>query len=311
MEVIVIILLALTCLWLSVSLRDLKKGISSLTEALRSAPLPDHASLHPSVGRGSMDSLSSVVTDLLAEAELHRQLEEGRREVLDFVLDQIENVIFIVDENQSIRYSNAAARGLFATGRRHEQSQLIEVCLEHRIVETVARAMEAGAPAQERVELANTSRILLVEAQPIGRTHPLGPGAWLLIRDITAELQMEQTRKDFVANASHELRTPLSIINGHIEMLEEEIGGKTFEVLKKHADRTSKIVEDMLSISKLEGAELNADFLSKEEFDMGDCIIGVVEQLQPIIDERGTKVSVRLPEKKLRAFFGDRFHFDR
>ena len=40
-----------------------------------------------------------------------------------------------------------------------------------------------------------------------------------MIRDVTSEYQLDQIRKDFVANASHELRTPLAIINGYLENL--------------------------------------------------------------------------------------------
>lgn len=310
MEVFVIILLAGTCLWLGWKLIKLRRGIRSITAALDAESLPERNSLYVSARRGSLARLSNAVFDSVTEADFQRSLETGRREVLDFVLNQIENSLFIVDAQQQIRYSNRAAHELFSSESEHEGSQLIEICLDHRIVETVALALETGTRMQDRITLANSSKTLLVEAELIDPNHPLGPGVWLLIRDITAELQTEQVRKDFVANASHELRTPLSIIKGHLEMLEDDLESNTFKVLSKHTERIADIVEDMLTISKLERSDPDDRILNREEFDLGDCIRGIVEQLQPLIDEHGTKVSIELPDEKQCQYYGDRFHFD-
>jgi two-component system phosphate regulon sensor histidine kinase PhoR len=54
---------------------------------------------------------------------------------------------------------------------------------------------------------------------------PYGAGqSMLLVRDITRQVQLEKTRKDFVANASHELRTPLTVISGYLDTLAEDAG---------------------------------------------------------------------------------------
>jgi signal transduction histidine kinase len=76
----------------------------------------------------------------------------------------------------------------------------------------------------------------------------------VVIRDVTSEHQLEQVRKDFVANASHELRTPLAIINGYLENLLDEgmlddrdMTRRFLTVMRKHSDRISRIVEDTLA----------------------------------------------------------------
>ena len=84
----------------------------------------------------------------------------------------------------------------------------------------------------------------------------------------------------------------------------------TFKVLSKHTERIADIVEDMLTISKLERGDPDDRILNREEFDLGDCIHGIVEQLQPLIDEHGTKISIELPDEKPCQYYGDRFHFD-
>ena len=102
---------------------------------------------------------------------------------------------------------------MFSGNITHAGRPFIEVCLDHRLVETVELAMSTGGEMQDQVELANDPRTVLVEAGPIDPSYQIGEGAGIVIRDITGQLQTEQIRKDVVANASHELRTPLSIID--------------------------------------------------------------------------------------------------
>lgn len=257
-----------------------------------------------------MAPLAAAAIDTVAEAELQQLLEGGRRKILDHVLNQIEDALIIVDEAQEVRYANQASHRLFGREKIYEGSQLIEVCLDHRIVDTVSLAYETGLKMQEQVDLANSSKTILIEAEPIDPSFGIGSGAWILIRDITAELETEHIRKDFVANASHELRTPLSIISGHLEMLSEEVDNNTVEVLRKHTERITRIVEDMLMISKLESSDSGDDLLNKEAFDLGDCASGIIEQLQPIIKTHGTRINLDLPEQGLCRLMGDRFYFD-
>ena len=121
------------------------------------------------------------------------------------------------------------------------------------------------------------------------------------MRDITAEVQTDQIRKDFVANASHELRTPLSIIAGYLENLTEKNGLDNKEVAKKmlstmdrHVVRINRIVEDMLVISKLESNERTP--LKVESFNLATCVRDVVERLDLLIEKQNARVSVEVPE---------------
>jgi two-component system phosphate regulon sensor histidine kinase PhoR len=122
----------------------------------------------------------------------------------------------------------------------------------------------------------------------------------------------EQVRKDFVANASHELRTPLTLINGYIETLEdgliedEEASKRSLAVMRKHSERLVRIIEDMLTISKLERA---ASRLSLEPFDVSECASDVIDHLAPLIEEKEAKVVLDIPDDG-RSMHGDRFYWD-
>lgn len=84
----------------------------------------------------------------------------------------------------------------------------------------------------------------------------------LIAEDISERMQVQQMRKNFIANASHELRTPLTVIAGYLEIIQED------ESLPEHLQaavasateqsfRMQRIIEDLLTLSRLENSELN------------------------------------------------------
>ncbi len=90
---------------------------------------------------------------------------------------------------------------------------------------------------------------------PYGRKQSL-----LLVRDITQEVTVEQTRRDFVANASHELRTPLTVLSGYLDAMVEDPGlaeswGDPVREMQAQTARMTEIVAGLLTLSRLEAQE--------------------------------------------------------
>ncbi|NCP10699.1 MAG: PAS domain-containing protein [Sphingomonadales bacterium] len=90
-------------------------------------------------------------------------------------------------------------------------------------------------------------------------------GRFVVLTDRTAIDQAERSRADFVANASHELRTPLSAILGFIETLgDRDAGGdaatrtRFLGVMDKEARRMEQLVDDLLSLSRVEASKFRA-----------------------------------------------------
>lgn len=90
---------------------------------------------------------------------------------------------------------------------------------------------------------------------------PYGAGqSLLLVRDVTRQMRLEATRKDFVANASHELRTPLTVISGYLDTLAEDpsIDGAwagPIKDMRAQAQRMNIIIADLLELSRLEATD--------------------------------------------------------
>ena len=129
---------------------------------------------------------------------------------------------------------------------------VLEATRSNELLELCARGL-AGWP--HRRELALPALDLQVEAQVAPLSHAR---ALLVLRDLSAERQADRVRRDFIANASHELRTPVTAIRGAAETLLEgglELPGQArsfVEMIARHADRLTRLTEDLLDLSKLE-----------------------------------------------------------
>jgi two-component system, OmpR family, phosphate regulon sensor histidine kinase PhoR len=253
---------------------------------------------------------------------LGQDLQQARDE-RNRLLDALGDAFLLVDSEANIRFANEAARALF--GHRELLNRPVrEAFLDPRLADALLRCLETGEPVQSRV-------VLPQQTSPRGDLETRGVNAWIIdaaqlsnlsastpttrviIRDVTAEHQIEQIRKDFVANASHELRTPLAIINGYLENLlddgmldEPEMARRFLTIMRKHADRISRIVEDMLVISRLESGEANA--LKVEPFKFRSCIKDILERLESVIRNQDAKMTVNMPDPDL-VLQGDRFYW--
>lgn len=82
----------------------------------------------------------------------------------------------------------------------------------------------------------------------------------LLARDVTQLKQLEQMRKDFVANVSHELRTPLTVLHGYLEMFDGDappspvMWKKAQKTMIEQAKRMDSLVSQLLKLSKIESS---------------------------------------------------------
>jgi two-component system phosphate regulon sensor histidine kinase PhoR len=265
----------------------------------------------------------SMVQQILTSNERFKQDAILASEERNRLLDALGDAFMLVDSNGYIRFANSAARELF--GRREIVNRPVrEAFLDPRLADSLLRCLATGEPVQSRV-------VLPQQTSPRGDLENRGVNAWIIdsarlptpegsepttrviIRDVTSEHQTEQIRKDFVANASHELRTPMAIINGYLENLlddemvdDPQLARRFLSVMRKHADRISRIVEDMLVISRLESGE--AGSLKIEPFRLRSCIKDVLERLESVIRGQNAVIHVNMPDENL-VVHGDRFYW--
>ena len=172
------------------------------------------------------------------------------------VLEGLSEAAFIAADWRVVS-ANAAARSLL--GERIEGAPLDEVISHPAALE----ALERCAIECEDVELTGLDGS---RRHWLMRTAELADGTCLVrLVDRSEARAAEQMRVDFVANASHELRTPLSTLIGYTETLREqgdEIDPETRErflsVVHDEARRMQRVVEDLISLSRIEAEKFTA-----------------------------------------------------
>ncbi|MDQ3079717.1 MAG: ATP-binding protein [Pseudomonadota bacterium] len=139
-------------------------------------------------------------------------------------------------------------------------------------------------------------------------TRPLADGASLVqLTDRSAVQAAERMRTDFVANASHELRTPLATIIGYAETLaedqamEDSLRSRFGETIRSEARRMLRIVEDLMSLSRIEADRFNPP---SDLVDLAEVARLAIEHAAPLLERRRCAISPDF-ELDLPAVRGD------
>lgn len=194
-----------------------------------------------------------------------RRLEENfaavreSRSDLEALLNSMNDGVIAVSPEMKVLWANAAIAGI------------------------VRRPVRMGAPVTElvrhpdflatlRAALQSKQRETTIAASLAGRgsfsitAEPLPDGGVVsVLHDISEIERVEKTRRDFIANVSHELRTPLTSIRGYAETLldsEQVSNGNVrdfLQVIRRNAERMSRLTEDLLVLARVESGEEKLD----------------------------------------------------
>jgi two-component system, OmpR family, phosphate regulon sensor histidine kinase PhoR len=136
----------------------------------------------------------------------------------------------------------------------------------------------------------------------------------VISRDITQREQVDAMRRDFIANVSHELRTPLTVVNGFMEVLldaehqDEATRRHHLELMREQAQRMSRLVEDLLTLSQLESSETP---IADEVVDVQALMTQVAAEANALsngrhrIELRPVRAFLRGNPEELRSAFGN------
>ena len=192
--------------------------------------------------------------------EIQRSLDESvrtgedDREVRGVILGSMEDGILLFDREGRTVFANLSLERHLGTTPGG-----IDELRPEPLRGAARRAGYAGTALDVEVEMAAPARWLRASAQPAGDDGSV----LLVVRDVTDARRLDAVRRDFVANASHELKTPVASIRATAETLrhgaiDDPAAAHRFtDQLERDALRLSRIVSDLLDLSRLEsGSEL-------------------------------------------------------
>ncbi len=201
------------------------------------------------------------------QRELEERFREGEFSV-QAVFGAMLDGLVVVDDRRRVRMMNREFRRVFGLEESAPDSPLLELIRHASIDRLVIEAIRTREPQRESIRMSrgpSEGREMEVSAVPLGENSAQMEGAVVLFHDVTQLRQVEEMRRDFVANVSHELRTPLSIFRGYLETLLDDPHQppgellRILEIMERHSDRLNALVEDVLSLARLEspGTELD------------------------------------------------------
>ncbi len=215
-------------------------------------------------GRSDPDGLINGFNEMAEQVDRKWKSVRRRNHAMNMVTNTMQNGILAVDSDLHIVLINPAAKQMLGISGSAEGMSISEASHDVKLnsVFTDAMAQEGvytcDVVARTAVGRARRPLRLYVTAlRDDGNTV----GALALVEDVTELKRLEQVRTDFAANVSHELKTPLTSIKGFVETLQAgainkpEMAQKFLNIIMLEADRLTRLINDILSISKLESGD--------------------------------------------------------
>lgn len=229
---------------------------------------------------GRFSTLTHPLEKIAVEQTRVREQSEREEYNLSTILASLEEGLMVVDAQHLLRLVNPSFIRLFELRGDPLGQTVLRVLRLPELDEMVTAALATGE-AQTRDVTTNAgkpARSFAVHAVPM-RDQTGGPGVVTIFRDISRLKQLEDVRREFVANVSHELRTPLSIFHGYLENLRDDPSmprkeqAEVFAILGKHSQRLNALLEDLLTLARLESRN---EKLQREEIAVGEFLREVI-----------------------------------
>jgi PAS domain S-box-containing protein len=266
------------------------------------------------VGNAALYNLIREQAEQLGAMLKQQQVEATKSQA---ILEGVADGVMVTDAEGKVILFNAAAERVLGVSREEVLGRTTREMLglygtEGRawldaIEEWAANPADhvPGDFTAERVQIGD--RVVSVHISPVimGSEYL---GTVSVFRDITAEVEAERAKSEFVSTVSHELRTPMTSIKGYTDLLLMGAVGELTEqqrhfvsIIRNNADRLTALVNDLLDISRIESGRIE---LHMKPVAIQDVVDQVTSSLQPRASSRDLTLKVDV-DPNLPAVWGD------
>ena len=240
--------------------------------------------------KNEIDNLADTFEEMTTKLQTNlSEISTQKKQMETILLHMSDGIIAFNMEGKVILINPAATRALSIMEEDTDFETIfknvnIEINMEKIIY------LEDWTSSEQKVKVKDRYLNLAFEILKDEKDRPAG--VMVLIQDITEHVKLDNMRKEFVADVSHELKTPITSIMGYADTLLETDHDKVIEtkflgVISSEAKRMSKLVTDLLSLSRFDSNKTN---IVKEEFDLGELAKKCQEKLQIEIDKKHLQV---------------------
>ena len=223
---------------------------------------------------GEFDEIAESLNTMSVELQNSIAMNEKERRRLNEILRSIPDILLILESNGTIQLASSASRSYFGEVPLMGK-QVVEVIRNPLFLTLMEEARKNLMPGVSELRLDYPEeRYFSARVSPLTDEEKDLSGFVVILHDITQLKKLEQTRKDFVANISHEIKTPITAIKGFADTLLEgalhdtEHAEKFLKIIKSNSERINSLVDDLMTISKI---ELGVARIEKASVDISDA----------------------------------------
>lgn len=282
------------------------------------------------IGRGKLDLKTDIITnDEFGELsrEFNKMTERLRKyEALNIgkileekqkaetIVENISDGIIVCNNDNKIILMNDAARQLLNIDYLTIEKNYTDIIKDERVRNILSNPKSDNYISQPYLLFKKNDVEIFI--RPRVSEIPLVSGGILgtvlILQDVTQFKQLDKMKSEFMATVSHEFRTPLTSINMSIDILNEGIVGKLnseqtelIHAAKHDAERLTKLVRELLELSRLESGKLQ---LRQELISINDVITDSIKPIQLPFKEKSVELKLNL-QTDLPKFIGDAQQF--
>jgi two-component system, OmpR family, phosphate regulon sensor histidine kinase PhoR len=286
-------------------------GFSWLLSRITSSPLREMAAIAARIGKqggnrripvtshDEIGLLATVLNDMAERIDSQMHGLAAEKTLLDTILRGMGEGVMLASRDGVITLVNPAFRSMFGIGEAVEGKNLIEISRNPDLQATFHDLTVSGKELTREIRIQPGNVTLLTHWVPL-TMNGNDDGVVAVFHDITDMKYVEEMRRDFVANVSHELRTPVSVIKGYAETLmldgvltsEPERSMRFVEIIHKHAERLTTLINDILTLSCLEAKEAALELNAMD-------IVGTINKSCTLLSAHAAEKNIRINNEEV------------
>lgn len=302
--------------WFAAPLRELERGLERWTRGDLATPL-DETSLAGWRRLGVQFSRAQEdMRRAIDEANSGFALERARLETL---VERIPDALVITNMRGEVQFLNKAALPVF--GGKLEETvsggkgllQPADASLWRLRVQDILKTHTTRGlvemPGREGGSAKSYRTSVSMFTDPVSGDF----GVLIMLRDQTAECRLEAMKEEFFQAAAHDLRAPLFAVQGYLRLLKKSLVPDErqqgwIEAIDHSCERLTALVKDVLDSARMDSGQLK---LESGEIQPESLLRRVKRLFQPMADERGIKIEMRIADNAPPHFFADERLIDR
>ena len=258
--------------------------------------------------KGEISELAKNINDMAQELKTMLEHSQEERHKMEEILRNMSDGLMLMDTKGKIVICNSAVKKFFGLELDIEGKPLIETLRSAELTNILSETIRNKEIMVKEIEITYPKQLYLI-ATAIPFYYPPEnqniSGIILSLHDITRLKQLEDVRKDFVANVSHEIKTPITAIKGFAETLLEgaiddrENALKFLQTIKNHSERLNSLVDDLLTLSSI---ELGAIRIEKRSVNINTVADTVLTTLSDKASAKGLYLKKSFPAEPLEIY---------